>query len=83
MPQNEGVDIVTEPQSWVLIGVFASAVLGMMTWQTILLNRTIDTSIRRVETKLDAKFEVVGTKLEHLDRDVQALTRHVFGADRD
>ena len=74
---------LTEPQSWVLIGVFASAVLGMMTWQTILLNRTIDTSIRRVETKLDAKFEVVGTKLEHLDRDVQALTRHVFGADRD
>ncbi len=74
---------MTEPQSWVLIGVFASAVLGMMTWQTILLNRTIDTSIRRVETKIDAKFEVVEIKLTHLDRDVQALTRHVFGADRD
>lgn len=74
---------MTEPQSWVLIGVFASAVLGMMTWQTILLNRTIDTSIRRVETQIDAKFEVVEIKLTHLDRDVQALTRHVFGADRD
>lgn len=74
---------LTEPQSWVLIGVFASAVLGMMTWQTVLLNRTIDTSIRRVESKLDAKFEVVEMKLTHLDRDVQALTRHVFGADRD
>ena len=74
---------LTEPQSWVLIGVFASAVLGMMTWQTILLNRTIDTSIRRIETKIDAKFEVVEMKLTHLDRDVQALTRHVFGADRD
>ena len=74
---------MTEPQSWVLIGVFASAVLGMMTWQTILLNRTIDTSIRRIETKIDAKFEVVEMKLTHLDRDVQALTRHVFGADRD
>lgn len=74
---------LTEPQVWVLIGVFASAVLGMMTWQTLLLNRTIDASSRRVEAKLDAKFEVVETKLEHLDRDVQALTRHVFGADRD
>lgn len=74
---------LTEPQSWVLVGVFASAILGMMTWQTVLLNRTIDTSIRRVEAKLDAKFEVVETKLTHLDRDVQALTRHVFGADRD
>jgi hypothetical protein len=74
---------LTEPQSWVLIGVFASAILGMMTSQTVLLNRTIDTSIRRVEAKLDAKFEVVETKLTHLDRDVQALTRHVFGADRD
>lgn len=81
--ENRQVPELTEPQSWVLIGVFASAILGMMTWQTVLLNRTIDTSIRRVEAKLDAKFEVVETKLTHLDRDVQALTRHVFGADRD
>lgn len=74
---------LTEPQVWVLIGVFASAVLGMMTWQTLLLNRTIDTSVRRLEAKIDAKFEIVDMKLEHLDRDVQALTRHIFGADRD
>lgn len=43
---------MTEPQVWVLIGVFATAIFGMLTWQTI-----------------------------SLDRDVQALTRHVFGTD--
>lgn len=88
---------MTEPQVWVLIGVFAASIIGMMGWQTILFNRTLESSIGRVDAKIDAKFEiieakfevveakfeVVATKIDNLDRDVQALTRHVFGADHD
>jgi hypothetical protein len=68
---------LTEPQVWVLIGVFATAIFGMLTWQTISFNRTI----AAVADRFDSKFEVVNVKLDNLDRDVQALTRHVFGGD--
>jgi hypothetical protein len=30
---------------------------------------------------MDARFEAMNVKLEMLDRDIQALSRHVFGAD--
>ena len=79
---------MTEPQVWVLIGVFATAIFGMMTWQTVNFNRALVSAVERLEAKFDGKFdamsgkiEVINAKIDNLDRDVQALTRHVFGAD--
>lgn len=86
---------VTEPPVWVLIGVFATAIFGMLTWQTISFNRALRTSIDGLGSRIDglreatearfsvvdARFNAVDTKLDGLDRDVQALTRHVFGTD--
>ena len=112
---------MTEPQIWVLIGVFTTAIFGMLSWQTVSFNRTLTTAIGGVRTELasevgslrtefrsevgslrtelrtevgslrremeffresiDAKFDTVNHKIDSLDRDVQALTRHVFGTD--
>jgi hypothetical protein len=72
---------MTEPQVWVLIGVFATAVFGMLTWQTISFNRALKTSIDSLREVMSARFDTVDSKIEALDRDVQALTRHVFGTD--
>lgn len=72
---------MTEPQVWVLIGVFATAIFGMLTWQTISFNRALKTSIDSLREVMNARFDTVDSKIEALDRDLQALTRHVFGTD--
>ena len=61
---------MTEPQVWVLIGVFAAAFFALIGIVTTNFNRTMDT-----------RFEVVNVKLENMDRDIQALSRRVFGTD--
>lgn len=77
---------MTEPQLWVLIGVFAAAFFSMLTWQTISFNRTVTLVADRLDAKIDglreatnARFDTIDSKIDNLDRDVQALTRHVFG----
>jgi hypothetical protein len=99
------VGTVTELQSWVLIGVFASIMLGVLSWQTIHIGRLITVSgdrlesridavdarlgsrIDAVEAKLDAQIVAVESQLRSqiqvLDKDVQAILRHVFGDGRD
>lgn len=79
---------MTEPQVWVIIGVFATAIFGMLTWQTISFNRALTTSIGSLRDVIDVRFGAIEsrldrleTKVDGLDRDVQALTRHVFGTD--
>ena len=58
---------MTEPQVWTFIGVFAAALFGMLTLMATVFVRL-----------LNAKFDVVNAKLEHLDRDVKAIARRVF-----
>ena len=81
---------MTEPQSWVLIGIFATIMLGGLTLSTNLIMRTVTASIsgveRRLEGKIDglraemnARFDAMGTRIDHLDRDISALSRRVWG----
>ena len=90
---------LTEPQVWVLIGVFAAAFFGMIGIVTTSLNRTMnarfegmsssmnsrfeamDARFEAMEARVDSKFDIINIKLENMDRDIQALSRHVFGAD--
>ena len=83
---------MTEPQVWVLIGVFAAAIFGMIGIVTSSFNRNLTTSLAALREIMDARFDAVealsearfaalNAKLDGLDRDVQALTRHVFGTD--
>lgn len=76
---------MNEPQVWTMIigtlAVFFTLVGLISTWFVRLMNTRFDaleaTIDARFET-VDARFETMDVKLTHLDRDVQALTKHVF-----
>ena len=77
---------MTEPQSWALIGVFTSIMLGGMTIMTILLMRTVTASVNGLRGEMtglrgemNARFDAMGTRIDHLDRDISALSRRVWG----
>ena len=97
---------LTEPQVWLLIGVFAAAIFGLIGIVTSSFNRALKAAIGGVRSEIsgfretmDARFEVINGrfetmdarfetldvkfsgKFEVLDRDIQALSRHVFGMD--
>ncbi|MBX3086907.1 MAG: hypothetical protein KF742_00335 [Cryobacterium sp.] len=86
---------MTEPQVWVLMGIFATAVFGMLGWQTTSFNRNLiivrDSLRESIESQgkvIDARFEALDSridrlerKVDDLDQDVQAISRRVFGTD--
>lgn len=57
--------------SWTLIAVFTTLMLGMMTIISTMFVRVM----RSERGRLDARFDT-------LDRDAQALVKHTFGIDR-
>ncbi|HCS61072.1 MAG TPA: hypothetical protein DIW46_06705 [Microbacterium sp.] len=63
---------MNEPQVWVLIGVFATALFGVITLMSTMFIRIIRTEIQGVHHRLD-----------RIDADVNALMRHTFGIQRD
>jgi hypothetical protein len=77
---------MTEPQVWVLIGVFAASIFGMFTIISTLFIRVIRTEIRAevggLRGEIMARFDVLEQRVDGLDRDVQALVKHTFGLDR-
>jgi hypothetical protein len=81
LSENRTVITLTEPQVWVLIGVFSAALFGMIGIITTSFNRTLTASIEGLRDTMNAKFETVNVRLDSMDRDIQALSRHVFGAD--
>lgn len=70
---------MTEPQVWVLIGVFATALFGMLTLMSTMFMRLIRAEFQVVYTRLDSIEE----RIELLNRDINALMRHTFGIERD
>ena len=104
--KNGRVIDVTEPQVWVLIGIFGAAMFSIIGVQTASFNRNLTTSISALKDSMEGRFEalhgelngfkgevnarfdavnaridVTNSKIDGLDRDVQALTHRVFGAD--
>lgn len=93
--KNGSVIELTEPQVWVLIGVFAAAIFSMIGIVSTGFNRTMgarfetmdarfdamDARFDAMRTEMNAKFDVINVKLENMDRDIQALSRHSFGTD--
>lgn len=76
--ENESVPTLTEPQTWTLIISAIAVVIAMMTLISTLFVRIIKTEIGGVTAQLGA----LNTKIEGLDRDVQALVKRNFGLDR-
>jgi predicted PurR-regulated permease PerM len=77
---------LTEPQVWVLIGVFAVAIFGMLSWQTANFNRNLTAvgdSLRESVVDLgrimDAKFTAQDAKF---DARFEILERRLENMDR-
>lgn len=74
--------IMNEPQVWVLIGVFAAVMVGGFTLTTTLMIYAMNSGFKAADARfeaVDAKFEKVYDKIDHLDRDVTAISRKAFG----
>ncbi|MEH3034347.1 MAG: hypothetical protein PGN07_09995 [Aeromicrobium erythreum] len=83
---------VTDAQSWTLIIGFLTTTFAVVGVVTTSLTRTMRAEIGSVRaeigsvrgdidglrTEMRTEFRRVDQRLDHLDRDVQALTRHVF-----
>lgn len=48
---------------------------------TTSLTRTMNARFEAMDARLDAKFDIITIKLENMDRDIQVLSRHVFGSE--
>jgi hypothetical protein len=79
---------VTEPQIWTALGILAAALAGMITLtirtitvQVQALGTGLGARIDSVEKTMTARFDAVNSKIDGLDRDVQALSVKVFGSD--
>jgi hypothetical protein len=76
---------LTEPQVWALIGVFAAAMFGTLGLVIPLTNRATRDAVDGLRgvveggfKAVDARFEVVNARLDHLDRDITAISKKVF-----
>jgi len=77
---------MTEPQVWILIGVFAASIFGMFTIISTLFIHVLRTEIRGevggLRAEMVGRFDGLEQRVDGLDRDVQALVKHTFGLDR-
>lgn len=53
---------MNEPQVWVLIGVFATAIFGMIGIVTTSFNRTVTTAVGGLRETMDARFETMDAR---------------------
>lgn len=80
---------MTEPQVWTLIGVFAAGMFGTITLVSTILLRSMHDEFASMRREFGTEFAGVRTeiqavhgRIDHLDRDVNAIYRHLFGIDR-
>lgn len=60
--QNGGVIELTEPQIWTLIGVFAAALVGMITFTTQVMWRAIAAQFASFRAEMRAEFAALRTE---------------------
>ena len=66
---------LNEPQVWTVIGVFASALFGLLGFVTTSISRTIRTEIGSLRNEMNVRFDSLSGRIDHLDRDVQFLMK--------
>lgn len=93
---DRDVMVLNEPQVWTLIGVFGTAMFGLVALvltsirgQFASMRSEMTTEIRSLRTEMLAGFAVMGSRMDslenrigHLDRDVQLLMNREFGENR-
>ncbi|GAA4171294.1 hypothetical protein [Gryllotalpicola koreensis] len=65
---------MTEAQVWAMMGVFTALFLGTLTIVSTLFVHVVKSEVRRLDDKIDLRFNSV-------DNDLQTLYRHIFGPD--
>lgn len=73
---------MNEPQVWTLIGIFASALFGIMTIMSTLFVRIVRSEIAGLRIEMKGELEGLRSDIRGLDRDISALMKHTFGIDR-
>lgn len=72
-----------DAQIWTMIGAFTALMCGMLTVVSTLFVRVLRAEIGGLRGEMNARFDAVNTRIDGLDRDVQAIVRRTFGLDRD
>ena len=80
---TRGMIAMTEPQIWTMIGAFAALMFGMMTMVSTVFIRVLRAELGGLRAEMNSRFEIVGHRIDGLDRDVQALVKSNFGLDRE
>ncbi|MCS3442308.1 hypothetical protein [Microbacterium phyllosphaerae] len=85
---------MNDAQIWTMIGSFIALMLSMMTVVSTLFIRVVRTEISGLRNEMNAqigglrgemnaRFDTVNTRIDGLDRDMQAVVKRTFGLDRD
>jgi len=69
---------MTEAQVWTLIGVFSALMFGMLGIVSTLFIQVVRSEIGALGTRIDA----LSVRIDNLERDVQAIVKHILGIDR-
>lgn len=69
---------MTEPQVWALIGVFSALMFGMLGIVSTLFIQVVRSEIGGLRSEINA----LGGRIDNLERDMQAVVKHIFGIDR-
>lgn len=86
--------LMNDAQIWTMIGCFTALMLGMLTVVSTLFIRVVRTEIGGLRNEMNAqigglrgemnaRFDTVNTRIDGLDRDMQAVVKRSFGLDRD
>ncbi len=86
--------LMNDAQIWTMIGCFTALMLGMLTVVSTLFIRVVRTEIGGLRDEMNAqigglrgemnaRFDTVNTRIDGLDRDMQAVVKRSFGLDRD
>lgn len=73
--KNRKVQTLNEPQVWTVIGVFATALFGMLGFMMTGFIRIMKAEFAVVNTRISG----LESRIELLDRDVQFLMKREFG----
>lgn len=55
---------MNDPQVWTLIGVFAAAILGGMSFMTSQLSRVMRAEVDRIDATLSSRIDAVSTRID-------------------
>ena len=85
---------MNDAQIWTMIGAFTVLMFSTLTIVSTLFIRILRSEIGGLRTEMNgqigglrtemnARFDAVNTRIDGLDRDVQAIVKRTFGLDRE